>query len=62
MLTTNKIDVNIGTLTEGLNTGKIALIQSDSLKVALYSFPTILEEISSLIVLLISDLSDNSME
>lgn len=45
VMTTNKIDINIGTLTEGLNTGKIALIQSDSLKAALYSFPTLLEEI-----------------
>jgi hypothetical protein len=61
VMTTNKIDVNIGTLTEGLNTGKIALIQSDSLKVALYSFPTILEEIKIQEQLGSEDIHDNLM-
>lgn len=39
----NAIELNLGTLNEGLNTGKIALIPSDSLKSLLYSFHSILE-------------------
>jgi hypothetical protein len=61
VMTTNKIDINIGTLTEGLNTGKIALIQSDSLKAALYSFPTLLEEIKIQEQLGAEDVHDNFM-
>ena len=61
VMSTNNIDINIGTLTEGLNTGKIALIQSDSLKVALYSFPTLLEEIKSQEQTSSEDIHDNLM-
>jgi len=42
---TNTVNINTGTLIEGQNTGKIALIKSDSLRLALYNFPTIIEEI-----------------
>ena len=34
----NQIELNLGTLNEGLNTGKIALIPSDSLRSLIYSF------------------------
>ena len=61
VMSTNKIDINIGTLTEGLNTGKIALIQSDSLKSALYSFPTLVEEIKIQEQLGSEDIHDNFM-
>lgn len=41
----NSIDINLGTISEGLNTGKISLIQSDTLRSSLYSFPTLIDEI-----------------
>ena len=34
-----------GTLNEGLNTGKVALIKSDSLKMLLYGLPSLVEEV-----------------
>ncbi|MEM5566163.1 DUF6090 family protein [Psychroserpens sp. AS72] len=34
-----------GTLNEGLNTGKVALIKSDSLKTLLYGLPSLVEEV-----------------
>jgi len=34
-----------GTLNEGLNTGKVALIKSDSLKALLYGLPSLVEEV-----------------
>ncbi|WP_149275102.1 DUF6090 family protein [Pareuzebyella sediminis] len=34
-----------GTLNEGLNTGKVALIKSDSLKTILYGLPSLVEEV-----------------
>ncbi|GGG52414.1 hypothetical protein GCM10010976_24420 [Bizionia arctica] len=34
-----------GTLSEGLNTGKVALIKSDSLKSLLYGLPSLVEEV-----------------
>ena len=34
-----------GTLNEGLNTGKVALITSDSLKMLLYGLPSLVEEV-----------------
>ncbi|WP_133758993.1 DUF6090 family protein [Gelidibacter sediminis] len=36
-----------GTLNEGLNTGKVALIKSDSLKTLLYGLPSLVEEVRS---------------
>jgi hypothetical protein len=43
VITSSTIDIQTGTLSEGLNNGKIALIGSDSLRVALYGFPAVLE-------------------
>jgi hypothetical protein len=45
VLTSSNIEIRTGTLTEGLNNGKIALIKSDSLRVALYSFSSLMEEV-----------------
>ncbi len=41
----NTLEVSSGTLTEGFNTGTIAIIEPDSLRVALYNLPTVVEEI-----------------
>ena len=45
VITANNLEFNSGTFTEGLNTGKIGAIRSDSLRVALYNFGAILAEI-----------------
>ncbi|RMA67525.1 DUF6090 family protein [Ulvibacter antarcticus] len=39
------MDFRNGTLNEGLNTGKVALIKSDSLKSMLYGLPSLVEEV-----------------
>tara|TARA_R110002073_G_scaffold57778_4_gene146790 strand:+ start:223193 stop:223948 length:756 start_codon:yes stop_codon:yes gene_type:complete len=39
------MDFKNGTLNEGLNTGKVALIKSDSLKSILYGLPSLVEEV-----------------
>lgn len=39
VLSSNTLVFNAGTLTEGLNTGKLALVKSDSLRTALYNLP-----------------------
>jgi len=41
----NEIDLSLATLNEGLNTGKIPLIRSDSLRNQLYGFPTIVQKV-----------------
>lgn len=41
----NEIDLSLATLNEGLNTGKIPLIRSDSLRNLLYGFPTIVQKV-----------------
>lgn len=41
----NQIDISMATLNEGLNTGKIPLISSDSLRNLLYGFPTIVQKV-----------------
>jgi len=43
----NQAKLNLGTLNEGLNTGKISLIESDSLRSLLYDFPTLVENMIS---------------
>jgi hypothetical protein len=43
----NTLEFNQGTLLEGQNTGKISLIPSDELRLALYNLPTHLEEVRS---------------
>ena len=45
MMGKNKIDLKLATLNEGLNTGKIALIASDSLRSLLYGLPTVVERV-----------------
>jgi hypothetical protein len=40
----NEIDLSLATLNEGLNTGKIPLIPSDSLRNLLYGFPTVVQK------------------
>ncbi|MBD0822712.1 DUF6090 family protein [Aestuariibaculum marinum] len=41
------VEFKNGTLNEGLNTGKVALIKSDSLKTRLYGLPSLVEEVRS---------------
>ena len=41
----NEIDLSLATLNEGLNTGKIPLIPSDSLRNLLYGLPTMVQEV-----------------
>jgi len=41
VMTKNRVDLSMATLNEGLNTGKIPLIPSDSLRGLLYGFPTV---------------------
>lgn len=41
----SNIEFNNGTLIEGLNTGKVAHIKSDSLKTLLYGLPSLVEDI-----------------
>jgi hypothetical protein len=43
-MTNNNMEFKIGTLNEGFNTGKVALITSDSLKSLLYGLPSIIDE------------------
>ena len=45
ILTSNAIDIKMGTLQEGLNTGQVAMLQSNELKSRLYSFPSMIIEI-----------------
>ena len=45
ILTSNAIDIKMGTLQEGLNTGQVAMLQSNELKSKLYSFPSMILEI-----------------
>jgi len=45
ILTSNAIDIKMGTLQEGLNTGQVAMLQSNELKSKLYSFPSMIIEI-----------------
>ncbi len=54
----NTVDINTATLVEGQNTGKITLVKSDSLRLALYNLPTIIEEIRKQEFLDRSDISD----
>lgn len=44
-MTNSNVEIKVGTLNEGLNTGKLALVKSDSLKSLLYSLPSRIEEI-----------------
>lgn len=46
IILTNEIDLSMATLTEGLNTGKIPLIPSDTLRNLLYSLPTTVDKVS----------------
>lgn len=48
ILSSNAIDIKMGTLQEGLNTGKVAMLQSNELKSKLYSFPSLILEIKRL--------------
>lgn len=41
------VEFKNGTLNEGINTGKVALINSDSLKTLLYGLPSLVEEVRS---------------
>ena len=43
-MSNNNMEFKVGTLNEGLNTGTVALIKSDSLKTLLYGLPSLLEE------------------
>ncbi|MDX1333967.1 MAG: DUF6090 family protein [Robiginitalea sp.] len=45
ILSNNTLEIVTGTLNEGFNTGKIAIITSDSLRSALYNLPSSIEEI-----------------
>ncbi len=46
------------TLVEGLNTGKVALIESDSIKAALYGLPSLVEEVRTVEKYMNEDLND----
>jgi hypothetical protein len=45
ILNANSVEFNLGTLLEGQNTGKIALIASDELRLRLYNLPSALETV-----------------
>ena len=45
ILSNNTLEIALGTLNEGFNTGAIAIIKSDSLRSALYNMPSHIEEI-----------------
>jgi hypothetical protein len=55
----SNIQLNLGTLEEGLNTGKIALIKSDSLRTLLYSFPSKVEVVKDYERYTNDDIDDN---
>lgn len=45
VLAANSVEFNTGTLVEGQNTGKIAIINSDELRLRLYNLPSVLETV-----------------
>ena len=59
IMNSNSINVKQGTLTEGLNTGKVALIASDSLKSKLYSLTSFIEDIKYMERIESNDILDN---
>jgi hypothetical protein len=54
----NEIDLSLATLNEGLNTGKIPLIRSDSLRALLYGFPTSVQKVKDSEKVSNTDLND----
>jgi len=55
----NRIDLKLSTLNEGLNTGKIALIASDSLRDLLYGLQTVVEKVQYNEVINSEDIDSN---
>jgi len=47
LLSKNTIDLNLSTLTEGLNTAKVSAIGSDSLRTLLYALPSTIEKVTT---------------
>lgn len=45
ILSNNTVEIISGTLNEGFNTGNVAIIPSDSLRLSLYNMPSMIEEL-----------------
>ena len=45
ILSNNTVEIVTGTLNEGFNTGNVAIIPSDSLRLSLYNMPSMIEEL-----------------
>ena len=54
----NEIDLSLATLNEGLNTGKIPLMRSDSLRGLIYGFPTTVQKVKDSEKVSNTDLND----